>query len=104
MKLKVLWNHLRPAERREGQLRAGRVPVPRLRRRLPVLLALQAVRGAARGQLRRGELLRRRGHLRGARADGGLPRQRRRPGVGPHQAGTAQCYSFNDVQITLVPG
>ena len=46
-----------PVERREGQLRAGGVPVSRLRRRLPVLLALAALRGAARGQLRRGQRL-----------------------------------------------
>ena len=46
-----------PSERREGQLRAGGVPVSRLRRRLPVLLALAALRGAARGQLRRGQRL-----------------------------------------------
>ena len=74
----VLWN--RPAERREGQLRAGRLPVPQLCRRLSVLLALQALRGAAGGQLRRGQRLRGRGHLGGPGADGGVPRQRRRTG------------------------
>ena len=79
-KLSVLW--YRPAERREGQLRVGRLPLPQLRRRLPVLLALQALRGAAGGQLRRGQRLRGRGHLGGPGADGGVPRQRRRSGKG----------------------